>query len=289
MPVLAETSLTVEPISGSLGAVVRGIDLRNVSAQEELAPLIDAISRHLVVFMPDQELDLDCLERITDLLGGRDTTPFVGHVEDRPYVIKVVKEPSDGMNFANEWHSDLSYLPKPPAYTLLHAYEIPAYGGDTLWANQYLAYQHLSPGLQKTLRRLKAMHSAGRAYGLDGVFARAKGATSMQIEPSSEAHREKSQPAVVRHPRTGQPALYVNPVYTTRFQGWTIEDSKPLLEYLFRHSVRENFTCRWKWQPRTLAIWDNLATQHNGLNDFSGARRVLYRTSVRGATPEPVA
>ncbi len=277
--------LDVEPVAGSIGAIVTGIDLREVHTEADLQPLVDAITAHLVVFLPDQEIDLDGLERITDLLGGRDATPFVRPVEGRPYVIKVLKEPRDEMNFANAWHSDLSYLSAPPSYTLLHAYEVPAHGGDTLWANQYLAYSTLSPGLQRTLRTLKGIHSAQMAYGLTGVFARAKGATSMQIDPSAEAHRHKAHPAVIRHPVSGRPALYVNPVYTTRFQGWSEEESQPLLDHLFRHSVHENFTCRFRWQPGSLAIWDNLCTQHNGLNDFRGTRRVLYRTSVRGSAP----
>lgn len=285
MTFTAAVKLSVAPISGSIGAVVRGIDLRQVRTAADLAPLVEAISRHLVVFLPDQEIDLEGLENVTDLLGGRGTTPFVAPVEGRPYVVRVLKEPNDTLNFANAWHSDLSYQPAPPAYTLLHAYEIPPYGGDTLWANQYLAYEMLSPGLQKALRGLSAMHSARQAYGTDGVFARSKDATSMSIEPSADAHREKAHPAVVRHPVTGRAALYVNSLYTTRFRGWTVEDSKPLLDHLFRHSVNENLTCRWKWQPGTLAIWDNLATQHNGLNDFSGMRRVLYRTSVEGGIP----
>lgn len=278
--------LAIEPIAGSIGAIVHGLKLEDIQTVEDVRPLVDAISKHLVVFLPDQTQDLDELERITDLLGGRDTTPFVKPVEGRPHVIRVLKEAKDGMNFANAWHSDLSYLAAPPSYTVLHAYEIPPYGGDTLWANQYLAYETLSPGLKKTLRGLKAVHSAAMAYGLEGVFARAKSSTSMEIEPSEEAHRTKTHPAVIRHPLTGRAALYVNPVYTTRFHGWSDEDSQPLLQHLFRHSVSENLTCRLRWQPGTLAIWDNRCTQHNGLNDFSGQRRVLYRTSVRGAAPE---
>lgn len=281
----ATTAVTVEPVAGSLGAVVSGVDLREVRTEQELRPILEALWQHLVIFLPEQDMDLDDLERITDLFGGRDTTPYVKPVEGRPYVMRVLKEPSDQMNFANAWHSDLTYLPSPPSYTLLHAYEIPPYGGDTMWSNQYLAFESLSPGLQKMLRGVKAMHSAGMAYGLDGVFARAKGATSMEVQPSQDAQKEKSHPAVIRHPETGKLALYLNPVYTTRFQGWTEADSKPLLEHLFRHSVQENFTCRLRWKPGTLAIWDNRATQHNGLNDFSGMRRVLYRTSVRGSAP----
>src|ERR1700683_4679939 len=211
------TALSVEPVAGALGASVRGIDLAAVREPAELEGLRQALADHLVVFLPQQDLSLDALERVTDLLGGRDVTPFVDPLEDRPYVIRVIKEPSDVLNFANAWHSDLSYLPAPPAYTLLHAWEVPDHGGDTVWSNQYLAYETLSEGLRATLDRLDAVHSAGMAYGTGGVLDRVKDLTSMAIVPSPEAYAEQVHPAVTVHPVTGRRVLYVNPVYTSRF------------------------------------------------------------------------
>ncbi|HLI53501.1 MAG TPA: TauD/TfdA family dioxygenase [Acidimicrobiales bacterium] len=274
----------IRPIAGSLGAYVHGV---NLAKTDDVGPVLGALAEHLVVFLPDQDLDLDGLERVTDLLGGRDVTPYVAALEGRPYVIRVVKEPGDQLNFANAWHSDLSYLPEPPAYTVLHAREVPPYGGDTVWANQYLAYSTLSGGLRRTLLGLRAVHSAGTAYGTGGLLDQVKDLTSMAIRPSPDAYREQAHPAVVRHPVTGRPALYVNSVYTTRFEGWTAAESKPLLDLLFRHSVSENLTCRLHWEPGTLAIWDNRCTVHNALNDYSGVRREMFRTSVKGAAPQP--
>ena len=279
------TSLTVEPVAGALGATVTGLDLTAVTEATQLDGLRQALADHLVVFLPGQDLSLDDLERVTELLGGRDVTPFVDPLEDRPYVIRVVKEPTDLLNFANAWHSDLSYLPAPPAYTLLHAWDVPDHGGDTVWSNQYLAYETLSAGLRATLDGLGAVHSAGMAYGTGGLLDQVKDLTSMAIAPSAEAYAEHVHPAVVVHPVTGRRALYVNPVYTTRFAGWTKEESHPLLAQLHRHSINENFTCRLRWSVRTLAIWDNRCTMHNALNDYSGVRREMYRTSVRGAPP----
>ena len=278
-------SLTVEPVAGALGASVTGLDLRYVREATELDGLRRALADHLVVFLPDQDLTLDDLERITDLLGGRDVTPFVEPLEDRPYVIRVIKEPDDVLNFANAWHSDLSYLPAPPAYTLLHAWEVPDHGGDTVWSNQYLAYETLSGGLRDTLRGLRAVHSAGMAYGTGGLLDKYKDYTSMAIAPSPDAYAEHTHPVVTVHPVTGREALYVNPVYTTRFEGWSKEESAALLEHLHRHSINENFTCRLRWSVKTLAIWDNRCTMHNALNDYSGVRREMYRTSVKGAAP----
>jgi len=284
---MSRATLTVEPVAGALGATVTGIDLSEVSEPDELDGVRSALAEHLVVFLPDQRLTLDDLERVTDLLGGRDATPFVTPLEDRPYVIRVIKEPGDQLNFANAWHTDLSYLPAPPAYTLLHAWEVPAHGGDTVWANQYLAYETLSTGLQVSLAELRGVHSAGVAYGTGGFLDKVKDLTSMAIAPSPDAYREQVHPAVVEHPVTGRPALYVNSVYTTRFDGWSPVESQALLAHLFRHSVNENFTCRLRWAPRLLAIWDNRCTLHNALNDYAGVRREMYRTSVRGAPLHP--
>jgi taurine dioxygenase len=188
-------------------------------------------------------------------------------------------------NVVNAWHSDLSYLPEPPNYTLLHAREVPGYGGDTVWSNQYLAYETLSRGLRATLDGLSAVHSAGMAYGTGGLLDQFKELSSMAIAPSEAAYAEHVHPAVSRHPETGRPALYVNPVYTTRFAGWSKEESAALLSHLYRHSINENFTCRLRWTAGTLAIWDNRCTMHNALNDYSGVRREMYRTSVKGGAP----
>ena len=283
------TNLTVEPVAGALGATVTGLDLTRVRAPEELDELRRALADHLVVFLPGQDLNLDDLERVTDLLGGRDLTPFVDPLEDRPYVIRVIKEPTDVLNFANAWHTDLSYLSAPPAYTLLHAWEVPDHGGDTVWSNQYLAYGALSNGLKATLEGLRAVHSAGMAYGTGGLLDQVKDLTSMAIAPSKEAYAEHVHPVVTVHPVTGKRVLFVNPIYTVRFQGWTKDESATLLAHLYRHSTNENFTCRLRWSPKTLAIWDNRCTMHNALNDYSGVRREMYRTSVKGTAPAGVA
>ena len=288
MTVARPATLTVEPVAGALGATVTGINLAEVRAAAQLDDLRRALADHLVVFLPEQDLNLDDLERVTDLLGGRDVTPFVDPLEDRPYVIRVIKEPTDVLNFANAWHSDLSYLPAPPAYTLLHAWDVPDHGGDTVWSNQYLAYETLSGGLRATLDGLDAVHSAGMAYGTGGLLDQVKDYTSMAIAPSEDAYAEHVHPVVTVHPVTGRRALYVNPVYTTRFAGWTKDESAALLAHLHRHSINENFTCRLRWSVRTLAIWDNRCTMHNALNDYSGVRREMYRTSVKGTAPAGV-
>jgi len=278
-------AVEVERIAGACGAIVRGLDLsgpQDEAAVERLRLLLD---EHLVVFLPEQRLDLDQLERFTDELGGRDLTPYVAAVDGRPYVIRVIKEPGDELNFANAWHTDLSYLPAPPAYTVLHAWDVPAFGGDTMWANQYLAYETLPAELRERLLTMRATHSAGMAYGTGGYLEQVADKSSMRILPSAEAHGTWTHPVVIRHPRTGRAALFVNPVYTTGIEGMDPAESRPLLQRLHQHSVHPNLTCRVRWQPGMLAIWDNRCTQHFAINDYAGQRREMYRTSVRGSEP----
>jgi taurine dioxygenase len=279
-------TVTIERVAGSLGAIVHGLDVRSLSTEGH-RDLTSALAEHLVVFLPDQALTLDDLEAFTDALGGRDITPYVTPVEGRPYVIQVLKERDDELNFANAWHSDLSYLPAPPSYTVLHAWDVPDFGGDTLWANQYLAFETLPGDLQADLRTRRAVHSAGPAYGTGGYLEAVADKSSMRIEPSVEAHGVHVHPVVVRHPVTGREALYVNPVYTQAIEGMTDHESRALLRRLFEHSVHPNLTCRIRWRPRMLAIWDNRCTQHFAINDYSGQRREMFRTSVCGSAPIP--
>jgi taurine dioxygenase len=281
--------LAVEKAAGSCGAYVTGLDLSKPLPGETVAGLRAALLDHLVVALPDQTMSLDDLERLTDQLGGRDVTPFVKPMADRPYVIRILKEPHEKLNFANAWHTDLSYLPAPPDFTLLYCLDAPPSGGDTIWANQYMAYETLSPGLRETLGGLNAVHSAGMAYGDGGYLDGVKHLMSTPIAPSADARKEETHPVVIAHRETGRPSLYVNPVYTTRIAGWSNAESQGLLGHLYKHAVNENFTWRLRWAKGTLAIWDNRCTQHFAMNDYHGHRREMVRTSVKGAVPKAAA
>jgi len=268
---------------------VRGVDLSAPQTPEQVESILQLLDEHLVVAVPGQRFDLDRLEALTDELGGRDVTPYVTPVDDRPYVIRVIKEPSDELNFANAWHTDLSYLPAPPAYTVLHAKDVPAVGGDTMWANQYLAYDTLPDSVKERIDGLVATHSAGMAYGSGGYLEAVADKSSMGIEPSPEAHASERHPLVIRHPRTGRRALYVNSVYTTGIEGMEPSEAAALLARLTAHATHPNVTCRLRWEPDMLTIWDNAATQHFAVNDYPGERRELFRTSVQGTAPQPAA
>ena len=279
--------LSVTPAGGSAGAYVTGVDLSRPHAGDAIAGIRQALRDHLVVALPDQTISLDDLERFTDALGGKDITPFVVPMEGRPYVIRILKEPDEKLNFANAWHTDLSYLDAPPSFTVLYCLETPPAGGDTVWANQYMAFETLSAGLRDTLMGLSAVHSAGPAYGTGGYLDGVKDKMSTKIAPSKDAYAEQAHPVVVEHPETKRASLYVNPVYTQRIAGWSKAESDGLLGHLYRHAVNENFTWRLKWAKGTLAIWDNRCTQHFALNDYHGHRREMVRTSVKGTRPRP--
>ena len=286
MVAVVREKLSVAPAGGSAGAIVTGLDLSRPYGADEVAGLRRALLDHCVVALPDQAMSLDDLERLTDALGGRDVTPFVKAMPDRPYVIRILKEPDEKLNFANAWHTDLSYLPAPPSFTILYCLESPPVGGDTVWANQYMAYETLSAGLRETLLGLDAVHSAGPAYGTGGYLDGVKDKMSTPIEPSKDAYKEHTHPAVIAHAETNRPALFLNPVYTQRIKGWTNAESQGLLQHIYRHAVNENFTWRLRWAKGTLAIWDNRCTQHFALNDYHGYRREMVRTSVKGTAPK---
>jgi taurine dioxygenase len=199
----------------------------------------------------------------------------------------VIKEASDELNFANAWHTDLSYLDAPPAYTVLHAHDVPPAGGDTMWANQYLAYDTLPDSIKTQIDGLRATHSAGMAYGTGGYLEAVAAKSSMRVAPSADAYAVETHPLVIRHPRTGRRALYANSVYTTGIEGMDPDEARALLARLTAHATHPNLTCRLRWEPAMVAIWDNNATQHFAINDYPGERRELYRTSVRGTAPQP--
>jgi taurine dioxygenase len=279
--------ISVERIAGSCGAIVHGLDVTRPQSSEEIETILQLLDEHLVIALPRQQLDLDRLEAFTDELGGRDVTPYITPVDGRPYVIRVIKEPTDELNFANAWHTDLTYLERPPAYSVLHARDVPAAGGDTMWANQYLAYATLPDAIKEQIADLRAVHSAGMAYGSGGYLEAVADKSSMTVAPSPEAHATRTHPVVIRHPRTGRPALFVNSVYTTGIEGMDPAEGAALLARLTAHATHPNLTCRLRWEPEMVTIWDNHATQHFAINDYPGVRRELFRTSVAGTAPQP--
>ena len=283
--------IKIRQIGGAGGAEITGVDVSKDFSEEVATEIKRAIAEYLVVTLPGQPLDDQGLARFTTRLGSFGFEPYVEGLETHPNVVAVVKEADETsrQNFGGGWHSDWSFQETPPSYTLLHARELPPRGGDTLFANQYLAFQSLSPALQKLLTGLRVSHSARRPYGPQSTNANPNHLRSMKIKTSPDAFAEFMHPAVRIHPDTGRPALYVNKVYSIRFEGMTEAESAGLLGYLFDHSVRNEFIIRVAWQPNMLTIWDNRVLQHFAVNDYDGFRREMHRTTVKGERPAAVA
>ncbi|MEM7424605.1 MAG: TauD/TfdA family dioxygenase [Pseudomonadota bacterium] len=255
--------LELEPVTGALGAIARGVDLG--SADESMAAdLRSALGRHLVLYFPDQELDRFQLSALGRLFGPPFLHPLVDNgFDDCPDVLELRREPDETLMFGGaSWHADVTWL-KPSGYlSILHAKTVPPVGGDTGFASTIACFEQLSSGLQDLLRGLKAVHS----YFGPGA--------------EEQARYLAMQPVVAKQLATGREGLYVNRMFTTRFEGMTEPESRPLLNYLFAQLERHEFTCRFRWQPGGTLMWDNRFTLHFPINDFSGQLRVMIRTTV---------
>ena len=270
--------VTVTPIAGALGAEIGGVDLSTDVPEDVLGEIRQAWLQHLVVFFRDQPISDDAFVAFARRIGEIGRYPFVPGIEGHPEIIAVLKEPHETRNFGGIWHSDTAYLDRPPSATLLLAREIPPQGGDTMFANQYLAFETLSPAMQDLLRPLRAVNSSAMADVSKTREDRVKGAGPLE-------DYEASHPVVRTHPETGREALYVNVAHTERFDGMTVEESRGLLQFLFAHQVKPELTCRFRWAPGSLAMWDNRCAQHNPINDYHGHRRLLHRITLEGDVP----
>jgi taurine dioxygenase len=265
--------MEVRRIAGALGAEILGVDLsREIPAVE----IRTAFLEHQVIFFRNQKLDPAQFMAFARTMGRPVPYPFVPGIEGFPEVIEVKKLEHERHNFGGIWHSDTAYLEEPPMGSMLIAREIPPYGGDTLFASQYLAYEALSDGMKRLLDGLYAVNSSAKADVTRTREDRVK---------EYSTHYEAEHPVVRTHPETGRKALYVNFGHTARFRGMTEQESAPLLDYLFRHQVKPEFTCRFQWEVGSLAFWDNRCTQHNPVNDYHGHRRVMHRITLAGDRP----
>ncbi|MBL8771427.1 MAG: TauD/TfdA family dioxygenase [Phenylobacterium sp.] len=272
------TDLKIRRVAGALGAEIEGVDLARPQSDETIAAIRRALVEHQVIFFRDQDLTPEQQVAFGRRFGPLNIHPYVAGMAEHPEVMEIIKEPSDKTNFGGGWHSDMSFLETPAIGSILYAVELPDWGGDTLFASQAAAFEALSPGLQKTLEGLNAVHSASREYSAGGHSAQKRG--SMKVAEADGYIGEFVHPVVLTHPETGRKALYVNPAFTLRFEGWKARESKPLLDYLFEHCRYEGFTCRFAWRPGSVAFWDNRSVWHFALNDYPGQRRHMRRVTV---------
>ncbi len=276
----AATALEVVPVAGALGAEIRGVDLAGDLSDATVAEIRQVWLDHLVVFFRDQQLGPDEFLAFARRIGEPVEYPFVRGIDGYPEIITVAKFPDETVNFGGIWHSDTTYLPRPPMATMLVAREVPPVGGDTLFANLYAAYESLSPEIRDSLAGLRAVNSSALAdvskTREDRI--RERGAADTDVY-------EAEHPVVRTHPETGRKALYVNPAHTARFVGRTEAESAPLLEELFAHATRPEHVYRFHWDVGSVALWDNRCTWHNPMNDYHGHTRVLHRITLAGDIP----
>jgi len=271
--------IEVRPVAGALGAELRGVDIARPLEEEVVAEIRQAIRDYLVVFFRDQKLTPQRQLAFAQRFGQPMEYPQLKGLPECPLVTPVVKLEHERVNFGGVWHSDTSYLARPPMASMLYAVKIPPRGGDTLFANQYLAYATLSEGLQQALAGLVGVNSSAKADVSKTREDRLRDAGA-ELKVLIGEH-----PVVRTHPETGRRALYLNCGHTVRFRGWSEQESAPLLDYLFKHQVQPEFTCRFQWEPGSLAFWDNRCTQHYPVNDYHGFRRVMHRVTLAGDSP----
>ncbi len=282
-PATAHGNFRVTPLAGALGAEIDGVNLSDDLDDATIAAIRRVWLDHLVVFFRDQALSPERFLAFARRFGETAEYPFVRGIEGFPEIIAVTKLPEETVNFGGLWHTDSAYLTRPPMATLLLAREVPATGGDTLWANQYAAFEALSQRMQHLLCGLTAVHSS--ALPAVSRTREARLADAGREHGGEPAAYLAEHPVVRTHPETGRKALYVNPAHTLRFGGMSDEESRPLLEWLFTHSVRAEHTCRFQWRTGSLALWDNRCTLHYPLNDYPGQRRVMHRITLAGDVP----
>lgn len=272
--------IQVQRISGSLGAEIAGVDLSEDLSDAVIEEITGALNEHHVIFFRDQDLAPKRQAAFASRFGPLIPYPMVAGLDGTDEVVPVVKKADERVNFGGIWHADTTYLQEPPMGALLYAVELPPYGGDTLFANTQLAYETLSPALQKFLQGLTVVQNSAKAEVTRTREDR------VQEEGGKRMQLVAEHPAVITHPRTGRKSLYVNSGHTEKFKELTEEESKPIIDFLLQHLCRPEFTCRFTWTPGALAFWDNYATQHNPINDYHGFTRVMHRVTVGGGRPQ---
>ena len=265
--------MQVEPLTGVIGASVTGLDLAAGLSDTQVSELRAAWLEHLVLFIRDQQITPAQQMAFAQQIGEPDTYPFLKGLDGFPQVTEVLKKESETINFGGIWHSDTTYQACPPMATMLYAIDLPPVGGDTLFANQYAAYESLSDGLQRTIENLRGLSNAGNKV----VSATREARIDEQGTGTSSDEMRAMHPVVRIHPETKRRSLYINPAHTVHFEGWSQEDSQALLRILFEAQTREELCCRFRWQPGDLALWDNRCTLHYPVNDYHGHRRLLHR------------
>lgn len=279
-------TIDVQPLSPALGAEIGGIDIAAGIGEVQFVELRRAFSDYGVVFLRDQEITPDQHIAFAERWGRINVNRFFQPVESHPRIAEVRKEADQKANIGSSWHTDHSYDRLPAMGSILYAREVPEVGGDTLFASMYAAYDALSDGMKRMLLAMRAEHSSRHAFGEGAYLDTDLDDIGGRLGNAEAATQDAVHPVIIRHPLSGRPSLYVNADFTLRFEGWSEAESLPLLEYLYAHASRPEFTCRFHWRRGSMAIWDNRATHHRALNDYHGERRLMHRITIDGVELE---
>ena len=284
---MAYQMMDVRPIAGALGAEIYGVDLTDRDDSPMWPELRQAFLEYHVIAVRGQEMSLDDMMRVGGKFGEPCYYPFAKGMDGYPFITRIVKEPGEKDVFGSDWHTDTMYLKEPPRATLLYAVQTPPSGGDTLYVNTAAAYDALSIGMKKMLDGLIGVSSAGlknkRGGGRAAHLGRIGSMTSQNVDKADAL--EAKHPIVRTHPETGRKSLYVSALHTVRFDGFTEEESRPLIVWLNNHCTEPEFSCRVRWEPGQLTIWDNRTTLHNAINDYTAFRREMRRLTVGAELP----
>ena len=274
--------MEIQPISGALGAELHGVDLGRDLGDAVIGDIRRALLDHCVIFFRDQEFDAAQHKALARRFGPIFIHPNYYGTQVDPEILEIRREPGDTKVVGEDWHTDTTMMAEPPMGAILYALEVPPYGGDTLFANQYLAYEALSDGMKRLVGGLRAVHSdrmvAGPAVNNAGRTTKAR--ADADWRETVNVH-----PVVRTHPETRRKLLYVNYSYTVGFEGMTEDESRPLLTYLMEHGNRPEFTCRFRWTKGAVAFWDNRCVKHLAVNDAQPFRRLMRRVQIAGDKP----
>jgi taurine dioxygenase len=284
-------TIEIKPVAGGLGAEISGVDLRRID-DETFAGIHKAWLEHLVVFFRDQELTPEEQIAFAKRFGEIHYHPFVKGMDEHPEILEIIKEESDTKAFGEVWHTDQMFNPKPAMATILYAKETPSVGGDTMFANMYLAYETLSEPMKAMIRDVKTWNVGDRKKlsqnekmgpARDGRYS-GNAKMAAKVRDPGDVQTEAAHPLVRTHPETGRKALYIGS-HTQTLHGFQDAEARPLVDYLRTHSVEPELTCRFRWEVGSMAIWDNRCTQHRALNDYPGKRRRMHRITIAGDAP----
>ena len=278
--------IEVTPLGPALGAEIGGVDIARGVSEDQFDEIWQAFIAHSVVFFRDQDITPEQHVAFAEHWGEINVNRFFRPSDVNPKIAEVLKEPHQKNNIGSNWHTDHSYDQVPAMCSVLYAREVPPVGGDTLFASTCAAYEALSDGMQQMLRSMCAEHTSRFAFGEDYHAVADQADLDGRYANPELATQDAVHPVIIRHPLSGRPSIYVNGDFTVRFEGWTAEESRPLLDFLYAHITRPEFCYRFRWHPGSIAVWDNRATHHNAINDYHGHRRLMHRITIDGVALE---